>query len=134
MSTERQVEATLHVLVDRGRETDAARLGERLEPRRHVHAVAVDAFVLGGDVAEVETDAEQQAALRGQRRGAVAEHALQLEAAAHRIERGTELGEHVVARGIDHAAAMPLDAGGEGSRASASARIVAAWSSASSRV
>jgi hypothetical protein len=57
-------------------------------------------------VAEVEPDAEFQPPLGRDVGVASMEHALDLDRAASCIERARELGEEVVARGIDHTTAM----------------------------
>jgi hypothetical protein len=55
---EREVELRLDLIVDVARDADTARLGEALEARRDVDAVAVDVVVLDDHVAEVDADAE----------------------------------------------------------------------------
>jgi hypothetical protein len=110
---EGQIEPTLHVLVDRRGEADAAALCQRLEPRGHVDTVAVDAPSFDGDVTEMQTDAVEQAPLRWQRRGEVCEYALRSDRTAQRIERGGKLREHVVAGCIHHASAVLADVLGE---------------------
>ena len=52
------VEPVADLIAHRRGDADAARLGQRLEPRRDVHAVAEDVVVLDDDVAEIDADAE----------------------------------------------------------------------------
>ena len=47
------------------RDADAARLGDVLQPRRHIDAVAKDVAVLDDDVAEIDADAELDAPILG---------------------------------------------------------------------
>src|ERR1700730_19349875 len=47
------------------RNADAARLGEPLEPRGDIHAVAKDVTALGDHVAEINADAKADAPLFG---------------------------------------------------------------------
>jgi hypothetical protein len=54
----------------------------------------------------MQPDAKAQSPLRRNPGSAILEHALHLDAAAHRVERGREFGEQVVAHGVDDAAAM----------------------------
>ena len=53
------VDLPLHRIAHRIRDHDASRLGKSLEPRRYVHAVAIDrAISLLDHVAQVDADAK----------------------------------------------------------------------------
>jgi hypothetical protein len=72
-------------IAHRARDVDRARLGDVLEPRRHVHAVALDVAVLDHDVAEIDADAEFDALPLGDV-GVARRHAvLHVDRAAHRL-------------------------------------------------
>ena len=55
------------LVVDDPRDIDAARLGQRLEPRRDIDAVAEHVAALDDDVAEIDPDPHGDALLVGQR-------------------------------------------------------------------
>jgi hypothetical protein len=96
-------------IAHRARDVDRAPLGDVLEPRRHVHAVAVDVAVLDHDVAEIDADAEFDALPLGDV-GVARRHAvLHVDRTAHRFDRTCELGEDAVARRLDEAALMLSD-------------------------
>ena len=59
---EGEIELACGVLVHPRRDADAARLGQAFEPRRDIDAVAKDVAVLDDDVAEIDADAELDAA------------------------------------------------------------------------
>ena len=85
---------------------DAARLGQRFQPRGHVHAVAVDVLTGHDHVADVDADAQLHGVVR------LETHlALNVERAPHRLDGAGEFGEHSVA-GILHQAAAGASHGG----------------------
>ena len=98
---ERDAEPVADLIAHRARDADAARLGELLQARGHVHAIAEDVVVLADHVAEVDADAKADLALR--RHVAVApRHALlDLDRARHGIRDARELDQHAVAGGLD---------------------------------
>ena len=55
------IDPAFGILLDAGRHADAARLGQALEARSHVHAVAENVVVLDDDVADMDADAELDA-------------------------------------------------------------------------
>ena len=106
--------ARRRLLHDR-RNQDAAGLRQRLQPRRHVDAVAVDIVSAHHHVADIDADAQPHRVVR------VQPHLpLHVERAPHRLDRAGEFGEHAVAgvlhqpaagarhRGVDHLAAQRL--------------------------
>ena len=97
------------MLVDRAGNEDAARLGQLLQPRGDVHALAIEVVVLHHHVAKVDADAVPH--LLSFRQLAVARRqlALHLDRALHGFHYAGELGDHRVAPGVDGAAVMPLD-------------------------
>ena len=93
------------------RETDRAGLGDALEPRGDVDAVAHQvAVAFLDDVAEMNADAELDAAFGRQAGVALDEAGLHLDRAAHRVDHAAELDDGAVAGALDDAAAM----GGDG--------------------
>ena len=66
---EGEIEPVADIVADRAGHRDAARLGDALDARRDVDAIAIDVVVLEDDVAEIDADAELDAAvLRARRR------------------------------------------------------------------
>src|SRR5262249_35972134 len=52
-----QIKLVTNLLADRFGDADAARIGDRLEPRRDVDAISVDVLALDDHVTEVDADA-----------------------------------------------------------------------------
>ena len=65
---EGEVEPVADMVADRRRNRDAAGLGDAFDARRDVDAVAIDVVVLDDDVAEIDADAELDAAILAARR------------------------------------------------------------------
>jgi hypothetical protein len=63
---EGEVEAARGVLLNAGRDADAARLGQAFEPGCDIDAVAKDVAILDDDVPLVDADAERDTAFRRQ--------------------------------------------------------------------
>ncbi len=106
---ERQLVADL--VMDGAGDGDAARLGQRLEPRRDIDTVAENVAALDDDVAEIYADAEFEAAV-GQNLGIARRHrALNGGGAADGGDHALELGQEAVAGGLDQAALMRGDHG-----------------------
>jgi hypothetical protein len=88
------------------RQTDTAGLGEVLDPRGDIDAVAENIIVVEDNVADMDADAELDPLL-GRQDGILLCHlALDLDGAAHRVDGTGELHQHAVAGGLDDAAAM----------------------------
>ena len=94
------------------RETDTARISDAFKPRGNVDAVAHQvAVALLDHVAEMDADAELDAAL-GRKAGVALDHAvLHLDGAAHGIDDASELYEDAVARPLHYAPVMRCDGG-----------------------
>ena len=92
-------------------DADAARLGQRLQPRGDIDAVAVDVVAIGDHVAEVDADAEGDALVLGDVGIAVGHRPLYLDRAAHRIHHAGKFHQHPVTGGLNDASVMFLDLG-----------------------
>ncbi len=106
-----ELEARADGVVDRAGDADAARLGQALQARGDVDAVAVDVAAVLDDVAEVDADAEGDAPALGQRGVARAELGLHGHRRGERVDDGVEARQHGVAGGVHHAPAVPGDGG-----------------------
>ena len=86
-------------------------LGSRqgFEPCRDIDAVAENVALVDDDVADIDADAEFDAAV-GRHIGVPFGHlALDFDGAAHRVDDAGELGQQTVAGGLDDAAAVLAD-------------------------
>ena len=79
------------------------------QPRRDVHAVAVDVVALDDDVAEVDTDAKANALVLGNARLAPGHGALDLDGALHGVDHARELHQRAVAHQLDDASVVRRD-------------------------
>src|SRR6266446_4510810 len=81
------------------------------EPCGDIDAVAVNVVLVNDDVAEIDADAELDAALLGDAVIAQCHFALQFDRARHRIDDAGEFDQQPVAGGLHDAAAMLGDPG-----------------------
>ena len=109
---DREIEPPLHLTIGVLGETDRAGLGDALQSRGDIDAVAHQIAVgLLDDVAEMDADAKLDAALR-RHAGIALDHAvLHLDRAAHRVDHAAELDDAAVAGALDDAAVMRGDGG-----------------------
>ena len=107
---DREIEPRLHLAIGVLGETDRAGLGDALEPRGDIDAVAHQVAVgLLDHVAEMDADAELDAAVV-RHAGVALDHAvLHLDRAAHRVDHAAELDQRAVAGALDDAAVMDGD-------------------------
>src|SRR6266704_5562050 len=98
-----------HMAPGIGGDADAAGRGEALETRREVDAVAVDVVRRHDHVAEVDADAELDAAVLRQPGIAREDEPLHIQRAAHRIDHAAELDKSSVTGMLDDAAAVLAD-------------------------
>ena len=96
---------------DLARNADTAGLGEPLQTRRDVDAVAVDVVVLDDDVAEVNADPEGDATLLGNGFVTFGDAPLDVDGALDRLDDARELDQNAVAHELDDAPVMPGDRG-----------------------
>jgi hypothetical protein len=97
------------LLAHRGADADLAWLGERLDPRRHVDAVAEHVALVDHDVAEVDADAKADALALRQIGVAIFHPLLHHDGAAHGIDDRGEFDQHAVAGGLENASAVLVD-------------------------
>src|SRR5207249_3239801 len=106
---ERKRQSAADLVAHGARAADPAGLGETLQSRRDVDAVAENVVALGDDIAKVDADAELDAAV-GIKPGIAVDHpALDLGGAAHRVDDAGEFGEEPIAGGLDDAPLMLAD-------------------------
>ena len=86
-----EIELGSHLLMHLGGHDHAARLGQPLEPRRDVHAVAEHIVVLHDHVAEVDPDAELNALAIGSVGVSFSHPILKRDSTPHRINNAGEL-------------------------------------------
>ncbi len=106
---DRKLEPTADLLVHDVGHADGAWSGEALEPGCDVDPVSVDPRPFDHQVTQVDPDAKQHAPIVGKLFVLRRQRALDLESAAHRADGTGELGEQVVARGVDYSATEGLD-------------------------
>ena len=92
-------------------DADTARLGDALEPRGDVDAVAEDIVVVDDDVADVDADAKFDPLVLRHVGVLLGHAALDFDRAADGIDGAGEFHQHAVAGGLDDAAAMRSDSG-----------------------
>jgi hypothetical protein len=108
---EGDIELISHLVVHHPADADAARLRERFETGGNVHAVAKDVAPVPDDVAEVDPNAELDAAVWRHIGVSIRDLTLHFHGAAHRVDDAGKLKEQPVAGGFDDAAAVLLDLG-----------------------
>jgi hypothetical protein len=118
------LQAITHLAIGVQGKTDTAWISNAFKPRGNIDAIAHQvAVTLLNHVAEVDADAELDAALRGQASVALDHAVLQLDGAAHGVHDASELCEDPVTRPLDDATVM--DGDGRSIRSLRSARSLA---------
>ena len=90
-------------------DADAADLGKAFEPSRDVDAVAEQIAVALDHVADGDADTERHLPARRIGHVAGSEQFLDVDRAAHRVDRAREFREHGIAGGIEDAAVCLCD-------------------------
>ena len=98
---------------------DAAGLGQALQPRRDVDAVAVNVVALDDDVAEVDADPELGCAGPRPDRHCAGHVSLDLDRALHGVDYAGELDQRAIAHQLDDASVVLTISGSMNSRRSA---------------
>ena len=91
------------------RNADAARLGERLEPRCDIDAVAEQIAVLIDHISDGQANAVGHLAADGIGLIAHAQGFLNVDRTPQRIDRARKFSEHAIAGGFEHAPARLLN-------------------------
>jgi hypothetical protein len=95
-----------YLVVNLGGDRNSTRIGERLEARRNVHALAVEIGALADDIAKVDADAQLDRRLAGRGRIGLAGHVLQLQRGLDRTHRARKLKQRAVAHQLHDPPAM----------------------------
>src|SRR5262249_39768632 len=93
------------VIMDRIGDKHPAGIGQSLDPRTDVDAVAIEVVALDDHVAEIDADAQLDAVIRRNTRIPLGNRLLHRDCAAHRIDDAGKLDQEAVAGGLDDAAA-----------------------------
>src|SRR6476619_3464030 len=83
-----------------------AGIGEGLDTRGDVDAVAIEVVALDDHVAEIDADAQLDAVVRRDTEVVLGHRLLHLDRAAHRVDDAGKLHQHTVAGRLDDAALM----------------------------
>jgi len=83
-----------------------AGIGERFDPGGDVDAVAVEVIALDDDIAEIDADAQLDAAVRADAGVAFGHRLLHRDGAAHRVDDAGKFHQQAVAGGLDDATAV----------------------------
>jgi hypothetical protein len=99
------------MVADGARDADPARYRQPLEPCGDVDAVAVKVVAISDHVAEIDADAEAQAAFFSEIQIAVRHHALDFGGATDRVDDAGEFRQHAIAGVLDGTTVVFLDLG-----------------------
>ena len=95
-----------HLVVDCIGDEHSAGIGQGFDPRGDVDAVAIEVVALDDHIAEIDADAQFDAAVRSGAGVALRHRLLHLDRAAHRIDDAGKFHQQPVAGGLDDAAAV----------------------------
>jgi hypothetical protein len=84
-------------------------IGQGLDPRGDIDPVAIEVVALDDHIAEIDADAQFDAALCAGIRAPLLHRLLHLDCAAHRIDDARKFHQHAVAGGLDDAAVVRGD-------------------------
>jgi hypothetical protein len=93
-----------HLIMSRVGDEHPAGIGEGLDPRGDVDAVAIEIVALDDDVAEIDADAQLDAVVSPDARVPFGHRLLHLDRTAHRINDTGKFDQHAVTGGLDDAA------------------------------
>ncbi len=108
---ERNIELIAHLVAGCARDTDAARISQGLNPRGHVHPVAVDVVALNDHIAQIDADPEFDAPLLGHTGITLSHAALDRDGAFHRIDDAAEFDQGAIAHQLDDTPTVAFDLG-----------------------
>jgi len=106
---ERVIEPVSDLIANDATDADLTGLGQRFQPRRHIHPIAKDVLLLDDHVAEVDTHPEVDPLIRLDRAVPLGHTTLELDGAAHRVDHTRELGKETVAGILHNAASLLAD-------------------------
>jgi hypothetical protein len=106
---ERELDLVGDLVVDDPRDIDAARLGQRLEPRRDIDAVAEHVAALDDDVAEIDPDPQGDAPLGRQRLVCLNNRVAQRRGTARCLDDALEFAERQIAGLLEQVAVVSAD-------------------------
>jgi len=90
---EEEGQPVAHLVVDRVGDKHPAGIGQGLDPRRDVDAVAIKIVSLDDHIAEIDADAQFYAALRRDAGVSLGHRALHFDSATHRVDDADEFDE-----------------------------------------
>jgi len=99
-------QAVTNVIMNRIGDEHSAGIGQGLDPRGDVDAVAIEVIALDDYVAEVDADAQLDAVVRREPLIPLGHRLLHLDRAAHRIDDAGKFHQQAVAGGLDDAAVV----------------------------
>jgi hypothetical protein len=94
------------VVINRIGDEHPAGIGQGFDPRSDVDPIAINVIGLDDDVAEIDADAQLDAAVRADTRVPFGHRLLHHDRAADRIDNAGKLHQHAVAGGLDDATAV----------------------------
>jgi hypothetical protein len=94
------------MVVDRIGDEHPTGVSQSFDPYGDVDAVAIEIIALGDHVAEIDADAQLDAALRFDARVPLRHHLLHLDRTADRVDDPGKFHQHAVAGGLDDAAVV----------------------------
>ena len=106
---ELHLQLAANLAVDIARDADAAGLGERLEPRRQIDAVAIEIAALDDHIAEIDADAQEDVLIGGYACVLRLHRLLQVDGAFHGVDDAGELDKDAVAHDLEDAPALLRD-------------------------
>jgi len=106
---EARIKLAPDLFVNAARHADTARVGQSLDAGRHVDAIAIKIASLDDDVAEVDADAEHDAAGFRQAGVDLGKAFLHLDRALHSVDRAGKFDQHAIAHHFDDSAMMLRD-------------------------
>src|SRR6185437_1682904 len=106
-----KAELVADLIVHNARNHDAARIGQRLQPRRYIDAVSENVITVEDNVAHIDADTEFDPQVSRHEDVAFGHAALDINRATDRINHAHELHEYTVACRLDDPAAMFSDLG-----------------------
>ena len=106
---ERVIEPVSDLIANDATDADLAGLGQRFQPRRHIHPIAKDVLLLDDHVAEVYTHPEVDPLIGLDRAVPLGHTTLELDGAAHRVDHTRKLRQEALASVLHDTATVLAD-------------------------